>query len=68
MLVASSEEAFKFSKSTISVGPISTQETLTKAPCSCSNITIHGHRKTPVVNEGFRFVSFQQLSACLDVL
>ena len=38
------------------------------ASCSFSNITIHEHRKTPVVNEGVHFVSFQLLSACLDVL
>ena len=41
---------------------------LIKAPCPCSNITIHGHRKTAAVNEGVRLVSFQLLPACLDVL
>ena len=39
-----------------------------KIPCSCSNITIHGFRKTKAFHWGVRFMSFQLLSACLDVL
>ena len=37
---------------------VQAQRPAKKAPCSCSNITIHGQRKTTAANEGVRFVSF----------